>query len=436
MQVTIEKPENGLEHKMKVTLPAGDIEKSITKRLNEIRRTMKMDGFRPGKVHLNIVKKHHGAQVRQEIVGDMVQRAFYETVEKEKLNVAGYPRFESLDDKDDSIEFVAKFETFPEITLPDFATLEIEQISAEITDADVDNMVTKLREQKQVWKPANDNKKAVSGNQVIISFVGKKEGVEFDGGKADDVPLVLGSNRMIPGFEDGIIGMKKGEQKVLELTFPEDYQAKELAGQAVTFDIEVHSVQTQVLPEVDEEFVKGLGIDDGKEETLMVEIRTNMEKELSRAVENKNRTNVLEKLSDAVEIDIPKSILSQEASTLMQRQIEQFQQQGLKAEDVGLTVDDFIPEATRRVKLGLILDYIIKVNKIKASEESRKAFIAEQASSYEDPQEVINWYAENPDSLREIDSIIVEKEVANIISAKAKIVKVNKTFNEVINKTA
>lgn len=436
MQVTIEKPENGLEHKMKVTLPAGDIEKSITKRLNEIRRTMKMDGFRPGKVHLNIVKKHHGAQVRQEIVGDMVQRAFYETVEKEKLNVAGYPRFESLDDKDDSIEFVAKFETFPEITLPDFATLEIEQISAEITDADVDNMVTKLREQKQVWKPANDNKKAVSGNQVIISFVGKKEGVEFDGGKADDVPLVLGSNRMIPGFEDGIIGMKKGEQKVLELTFPEDYQAKELAGQAVTFDIEVHSVQTQVLPEVDEEFVKGLGIDDGKEETLMVEIRTNMEKELSRAVENKNRTNVLEKLSDAVEIDIPKSILSQEASTLMQRQIEQFQQQGLKAEDVGLTVDDFIPEATRRVKLGLILDYIIKVNKIKASEESRKEFIAEQASSYEDPQEVINWYAENPDSLREIDSIIVEKEVANIISAKAKIVKVNKTFNEVINKTA
>ncbi|MDX1796928.1 MAG: trigger factor, partial [Hydrogenovibrio sp.] len=353
MQVTVEKPESGLEHKINVVIPAGDLDSKVEKRLNEMRRTVKMDGFRPGKVPLSVVKKRYGGQVRQEMMGETVQQSFYEAVQKESLNVAGYPMFDSLDEKDGNIEFTARFEVFPEVELPDFSTLKIEKIKAEVTDKDVENMVTKLREQKMAWKPGNGNKKAKMGEQVIIDFVGKKDGVEFERGKAENVPLVLGSGQMIPGFEDGIVGMKKNEEKTIEVTFPEDYHAEDLKGQTVTFDIKVHSVQTKVLPEMDEEFVKSFGIEDGKEESLVAEIRSNMEKELARAVDNKNRTAVLETLSDAVTVDLPKSVVEQEASGLMQRQVEAFQQQGVKAEDVGLTLEAFMPEAETRVKLGL-----------------------------------------------------------------------------------
>ena len=436
MQVTVEKPESGLEHKINVVIPAGDLDSKVEKRLNEMRRTVKMDGFRPGKVPLSVVKKRYGGQVRQEMMGETVQQSFYEAVQKESLNVAGYPMFDSLDEKDGNIEFTARFEVFPEVELPDFSTLKIEKIKAEVTDKDVENMVTKLREQKMAWKPGNGNKKAKMGEQVIIDFVGKKDGVEFERGKAENVPLVLGSGQMIPGFEDGIVGMKKNEEKTIEVTFPEDYHAEDLKGQTVTFDIKVHSVQTKVLPEMDEEFVKSFGIEDGKEESLVAEIRSNMEKELARAVDNKNRTAVLETLSDAVTVDLPKSVVEQEASGLMQRQVEAFQQQGVKAEDVGLTLEAFMPEAETRVKLGLILGDVIKANNIQATEEARKAFIEEQASAYEDPQEVIDWYAKNPQAQREIDSIIVEKQVANTILEKAKVKEVKKSFEDVVNQAA
>ena len=436
MQVTVEKPESGLEHIMNVVVPAGDLDAKVEQKLSEIRRTIKMDGFRPGKVPLKIVKKQHGPGVRQDFAGEVIQRAFYDAVAKEDLNVAGYPMFERFEEKDGNIEFTAKFEVFPVVDLPDFAKLKIEKVVAEIKDKDVNEMITKLREQKLAWKPCSAAKKASKGDQVIISFVGKKDGVEFEGGKADDLPLEIGSNRMIPGFEDGIIGMKKGEEKTVELTFPEEYQSAELAGKDVTFDITVHSVQKKVLPELDEEFVKGLGIEDGTEESLLNEIKTNMEKELTRAVENKNRTQVLDTLADAIEIELPKSVIDQEASKLMQRQIEQFQQQGVKAEDLGLTIDAFMPEAQKRVKLGLILGDIIKANKMQATEDDRNRFIADQASSYEDPAEVIKWYAQNPEAQQEINSIIVEKQVAELVLEKAKVKEVKKAFNDVVSQDA
>jgi len=436
MQVTVEKPESGLEYKMNVIVPIGDLDAKVAQKLNEIRRNVKMDGFRPGKVPLNIVKKQHGAGVRQDFAGEIIQAAFYAAVAKEELNVAGYPNFERYEEKDGNIEFTAKFEIFPAVTLPDFAKLKIEKIIAEIKDKDVENMVTKLREQKQAWKPCSAAKKANKGEQVIISFVGKKDGVEFEGGKADDLPLEIGSGRMIPGFEDGVIGMKKGEEKTIDLTFPEEYQSEELAGKAVTFDITVHSIQKKVLPELDEEFVKSLGVEDGTEESLVNEVKTNMEKELTRAVENKNRTEILDTLANAVELELPSSVINQEASKLMQRQIEQFQQQGVKAEDLGLNLKTFMPEAEKRVKLGLILGDIIKENKLTASDKDRKAFIEDQASSYEDPLEVIKWYAQNPDAQQEIDSIIVEKQVSEIILEKAKVKEVKKSFDEVVNQAA
>jgi trigger factor len=214
MQVTVEKPEQGLEHKMTVTFPSESMNADVEKRLNEIRRTIKMDGFRPGKVPLNVVKKRHGAQVRQEIMGEALQKAFYDAAEQEELQIAGYPMFDELDDKEGQVTFTARFEVYPEITLPEFSGIKVEKVAAEVTDKDVDNMVKRLQEQRTAWKPSKSGaKKVKKGEQVIIDFVGKIDGEAFEGGSAENVPLEIGSGRMIPGFEDGIIGMKKVKRK-------------------------------------------------------------------------------------------------------------------------------------------------------------------------------------------------------------------------------
>lgn len=436
MQVTVEKPDSGLEHKMSVVVPSGDLESKIEKRLNEMRRNIKMDGFRPGKVPLSVVKKRYGDQVRQEMVGEQVQKSFYDAVEQESLNIAGYPMFESLDEKDGQIEFTAKFEIFPEVSLPDLSKVSIEQIEADVSETDVDNMMNKLREQKSVWKPANGNKKAKEGEQVIIDFLGKKDGEAFDGGKAENVPLVLGSGQMIPGFEDGIVGMKKGEEKTIEVTFPENYHSEDLKGQTVTFDITVHSVQTKQMPEIDEEFVKSFGIEAGTEDALRAEIKDNMEKELARGVDSQNRTAALDALAEATEIELPQSLVENEANSLMKRQSQAFEQQGMNPADLGLTAETFMSDAKQRVKLGLLIGQVINDNGIKVSDADRTAYIEAQASSYEDPKEVMEWYAKNPQAQQEVDAILMEKQVAAAIFEKANVKKVTKSFDDIVNAMA
>lgn len=437
MQVTVEKPEQGLEHKMTVTFPSSDLNESVEKRLNEIRRTIKMDGFRAGKVPLNVVKKRHGAQVNQEMMGEALQKAFYNAVDQESLKVAGFPIFDDLNDADGQVKFTARFEVYPEITLPEFSGITVETINAEVTDADVDNMITRLREQRMAWKPAKSAaKKAKKGEQVIIDFVGKIDGVEFDGGAAENAPLELGSGRMIPGFEDQIIGMKKGEEKVIEVTFPEEYHSETLKGKTATFDITVHSVMTKVLPEIDEEFVHSFGVEEGTEAALKAEIKESMTKELQRAVESKNRTVVLDALQEVVDVEIPKSLMEQEVKSLMDRAVQNIQQQGMNPADVNIEAEHFQEEAKKRVKLGLILGDVIKVNKLEATDDEVNAYIAEQASSYEDPAEVISWYSENPGAKSEIRAILVEGKVATKILAEAKVTEVTKSFDEVITPAA
>jgi len=434
MQVTVEKPEQGLEHKISVTFPSADLSSQVEKRLNEIRRTIKMDGFRPGKVPLNVVKKRHGAQIEQEILGEKVQEVFYDAVAKESLKVAGYPMFDELDNKDGTVSFVARFETYPEITVPEFSGVTVEKTTAEVTDEDVENMITRLREQRMAWKPSKSAaKKAKKGEQVIMDFVGKVDGEVFEGGSAENVPLELGSGRMIPGFEDGIMGMKKGEEKTIEVTFPEEYQADHLKGKLATFDITVHSVSTQQLPDIDEEFVKSFGVEDGTEASLRTEIKENMEKELSRAVQNNNRSATLEALQETIDVQLPKALVDQEVQNLMKNMVQKMKEQGMKESDINVSADHFQVEAEKRVKLGLIIGDVIRANKIEASEADIEAFIAEQASSYEDPSEVIGWYKQNPQALNEIKAIIVENKVAEKIISEAKVTEVTKTFEEIVN---
>ncbi|VAW45548.1 Cell division trigger factor [hydrothermal vent metagenome] len=433
MQVTVEKPEQGLEHKMTVTFPSNDLNTSVEKRLNEVRRSVKMDGFRPGKVPLSVVKKRHGGEVRQEVMGSVLQEAFYNAVDQEKLNVAGFPSFDDLKDADGEITFIARFEVYPEITLPEFSSINVEKINAKLTDKDVEKMIERLREQRSAWKPANGNKKAKLGDQVIIDFVGKIDGEIFEGGSGKDVPLELGSGRMIPGFEDKIVGMKKGEEKVIDVSFPEDYRAEHLKGKTVDFDITVHSVMTKVLPEIDEEFVQSFGVENGKEASLIEEIKSNMAKELERAVDSKNRLVVLDSLEKLVDVQIPKALLDQEIKSLMKRAIQNLQQQGMKPEDVNVEAVQFEGEAKKRVTLGLVLSDIIKAYSIEATEEDVNAYIADQASSYDDPEEVISWYEENPNSKNEIRAILIEGKVADKILSEAKVTEVTKSFDEVVS---
>jgi trigger factor len=437
MQITVEKPEQGLEHKISVTFPSNDFDAKVEKRLNEVRRTAKIDGFRPGKVPMGMVKKRYLPQVQQELLGETLHYAFFDAMDKEGYNPAGYPAFDDVKVEKGQISFQARFDVYPEITLPAFDSIEVEKVIAEVKEEDVEKMIQRLQEQRSAWKPAGAAKKANMGEQVIIDFVGKLDGVEFDGGKAENVPLELGSGRMIPGFEDGIIGMKKGEVKTIDVTFPEQYQAAHLAGKTAQFDITVHSVQAKQLPELDEEFIKSFGIEDGTVETMRKEIRDNMERELKRTLDAKNRQATFDALEKAVEIDVPKSSVAQEAEGMLENYMQRLEQQGMpKGQMPGLTADIFTEEAKKRVKLGLVIGEIIKVNDIKATEEDLDAFIAEQASAYEEPEEIKQWYKENPQRLNEARSVIVESAVAKKIMAEAKVTEVNKAFDEIVSSSA
>ncbi len=428
MQVNVTKPESGLEHQIEVVMPADEVNAQVDKRLAEIRRNARMDGFRPGKVPLSIIKKRHGAAVRADVLNEAVWRAFNEAVEKEGLKVAGYPRFESVDDEGETIRFTAKFDIMPEVELPDLSTLDVEKVEGEITDADVDAMIEKLREQKKAWRVANGNKKAAEGNQVIIDFEGFIDGEPFEGGKAENVPLILGSGRMIPGFEEGIIGMKKGEEKTIKVTFPENYHAESLAGKEAEFKIKVHSVQVAELPEVDEAFVKQFGVEDGDVEKFRQEIRDNMAREMKRLIEAQNRNAVLEALDEAVEIELPESLVQQEIQTMMQNQLRELQMQGVDPSQVKLNAEDFRERAEQRIRLGLIVGKLIESLGAKVTPEEVEAYIREQASAYEDPEEVVQWYKQHPEHLREIEAILLENKVADAVLEQANTKAVKKTF--------
>lgn len=437
MQVSVEKPEQGLEHKMTVTLPSDEFDGKVEKRLAEVRRTVKMDGFRPGKVPLAMVKKRYSGQVRQEMLGETLYDAFFKAANDQSMNVAGYPEFEKVDLNEGKIEFVAKFEIFPEVSLPELAKLELDEVTSEVTEADVDAMIERLQAQRSAWKPAGAAKKAKLGEQVIIDFVGKIDDVEFDGGRAENVPLELGSGRMIPGFEDGILGMKKGEVKTIDVTFPDEYPAEHLKGKTAQFDITVHSVQTKQRPELDEEFIKSFGVDEGTLEALRAEVRDNMARELKRTLDVKNRQAAFDALEQATDISIPKALITQEAQTMLEQYMQRLEQQGMQKNQMpGLTADMFKPDAERRVKLGLVLSDLVKVNKIEASAEQLDEFIADQASAYEDPAEIRDWYDKNPERLSEVKAIIVESNAAKHILTQAKVTKVTKAFDEIVSQNA
>jgi len=430
MQVSVESGE-GLVKRLLVNLPADKVNELVDTKLKEAARTVRMDGFRPGKVPLRVVKQRYGEQVRQDAYGELIQSSYYEAVTQENLKPVGDPSIELREDEaDGGLAYTATFEVMPEVEVAELSALEIKRPVTEVVDADVDNMIEKLRQQRTEW--IDVDRGAQNDDRVTLDFTGIMDGEAFEGGTASDIPLVLGSGTMIPGFEEGLVGAKAGDKPVLELKFPEDYRVEDLAGKDVTFEVEVKAVAEPKLPDVDEEFVKSMGIEDGTEESLRKEIRENMEREVRQKVKGRTKEQVMDALLAANDLSVPAAMVSQEAAALKEQTQQEMAQSGQQS-TVDLPVSVFEPQAERRVKLGLLVGEIMQKNEIEVDQSRVDEAIAEQASTFEDPQEVINWYKENAQARASVENVVLEDQVVDLILNQAKVEEETLSFDELLN---
>lgn len=428
MQVSIETT-TGLERRMTVGVPAADVDNAVTARLQEAAKTVRINGFRKGKVPMKVIKNRFGAGVRQEVIGDVIGRAYQQALADEGLRPAGQPKIEpkNLEEGKD-LEFIATFEVYPEVALPDFSKIKAEKQVAEVTDADIDTMIENLRTQRQTWEEVK--RQARNNDKVNIDFTGTMDGEEFQGGSATGTELVLGSGRMIPGFEKGLLKAKKGEQVKLELTFPEEYQNKELAGKPVVFDVTVNSVSAPVLPELNDEFFAAFGVTEGGEEAFRTEVRANMERELRKAARNRLKSELMDALLAEIELEVPQALISAEIDVLRQQALQQFGA-GAKNLDPSLLPDElFSEQAEKRVRLGLALGEVIRQQNIRADAELVREAIEDIASTYESPEDVINWYYGNQEQLSQIESAVLEDQVFDLILEQAQVSEVAVSYEE------
>ncbi len=433
MQVTVETTQ-GLERKMSVQVPAEKYNEAFNARIAQIARTAKISGFRPGKVPLKVVKQQYGGQATQETLSELIQMSLGQAITQEKLNPAGYPQIDSTDLSDaGELSFTASFEVYPEIELADAGKLKVERISSEITDADVDTMLETLRKQRAEF---NDVERAAAdGDQVTVDFVGTIDGEEFTGGKGDNVALTLGSGQMIPGFEDQVVGMKAGEEKTIDVTFPADYNKEDLQNKAAQFAITAHKVAEQTLPEVDADFVKAFGVEDGDVAKLRENLTQHMQRELEQKVKSKSKTAVMDSLIEQNPVEVPASLVTQEIQRLKEQAFQQFGGNApIKLED--FPDEPFQEDASRRVKLGLLLGEIIKQQDLKADADKVKAMIEQMSSSYEQPEQVVNYYYENPQMLQSIESVVVEDQAVEWVMSQAKVTESNVSFDELMKEEA
>jgi len=431
MQVSIESTSN-LERRISIAVPADILSSKVDQKLAEVAKTARINGFRKGKVPLKVVKKQYGAAINQEVAGDLINSSYIEALQQESVRPAGQPQIEvtTLESGKD-FEYVATVEVYPEIALADLDGFDVTRLTAEINDADVDAMIEKLREQQSSFAEAK--RAAANGDQVTIDFVGTKDGEEFDGGKSDGHKLVLGSNSMIPGFESGIEGMKAGEEKVLALSFPEDYQVEDLKGAAVEFKITVHKVEEKALPVVDAEFMKKFNADN--EEKFKADIRENMTRELARTTQSKVKTAVMDQLLEKHELELPTALVTAEIGTLREQMMQQFggMQQNKDLDLKSLLPDDMFKEqAEKRVGLGLLIGEVVKANEIKADADRVRSFIEDAAGSYESPEEVVNYYYQNEQLLASVESAVLEEMVVEHILEKTKVEEKVVSYEEAV----
>ncbi len=430
MQVSVETT-SGLERLMTVSVPAERIDQDVNKRIQQTARNVRIDGFRPGKVPMKVVKQRYGKGIREEVLSQVVQETFYAAVQQEQLNPAGGPTIDVKKEVEgEDFEYTATFEVYPEISLADFSAVSIEKKTAEIADADLDTMIETLRKQQATW--VETDRAAADGDRVKIDFEGFVDGEAFEGGKAEGMDLVLGSGRMIPGFEEGIVGAATGAEIDVNVTFPEEYQAEHLQGKAATFKVTVKSVSEQKLPELNEEFFGKFGLDELTEEAFRAEVRKNMSRELKQALKMKLKDQVFSKLIDVNSVDVPAALIDREIDAQRRQAVEQFGGANSKMDPNSLPKELFSAQAERRVSIGLLLQEVIKLNKLEADENRVRETLEEMAETYQDPQQVIDWYMNNKEMLDQIKGLVLEDQVVDHLLSQAQVTEVTVSYEDAI----
>ena len=419
MQVSVENI-SGLERRLKIAVPASQVEQTVAKKINQAARTIKIDGFRAGKVPLNVVKKRYGASIRAEALDDIIRDAYVGAIQQSALKIAGFPSIEPINfDEGKDIEFAAVVEVYPEVTLGDFAALSIERPSAEVTDADVDTMIANLRRQRAKWEESAEA--AADQDRLTIDFAGSIDGEAFEGGTSQDFNIVLGSKRMITGFEEQLVGAKAGDELTINVTFPADYQAENLAGKEAQFKINVKKVVKATLPELDAEFLTAFGVTDGNVEQFRADVRKNMERELRNGIRAKVKAAVFEALVNAHNLEVPKALVSEEIGRQREQALKQFGGNAAQIKPEMLPDDLFKDNAKRSVALGLLVSEIISANQIKVDADRVRALVDEVAQSYEQPEQVVQWYYSSKEQMAQVQSAVLEDQVVDLVLAQAQI---------------
>ena len=429
MQVSVETTQ-GLGRRLSITIKSEDITKAVNKELLNTAKKVRIDGFRKGKVPLKIVEQRYGASILQDALSDLMQRNFVDAIIQEKLNPAGAPVYTPKEYKDgEDYTFTVEFEVYPEIKIKDLDKIEVEKPIAEIVDADVDTMIETLRKQQGAWKVVEQEAK--EQNRVTLDFLGKVDGDEFEGGKADDFALVLGQGRMIPGFEEAIIGHKAGDQFDINVTFPDDYHAENLKGKPAVFAATLKKVEELELPELTEDVVKRFGIADGTVDSLRAEVRKNMLRELNATIRNKIKSQAIDGLVKNNDIEVPAALIDREVNVLRQQAVTRFGGNAKQAMD--LPKELFEAEAKRRVLVGLLFSEIIESNKLQADDTKVQSLIDEIATAYEDPKEVVDYYHKDKKAMDNIRSVALEDQVVDLLLASAKVTEKTYSFSELMN---
>ncbi len=431
MQVSIETT-SGLERRLTVGVPSVQVESEVAKRLKDASKNVRINGFRQGKVPMKVIKQRYGAGVRQEVIGEVMSRSFYEAVQKEDVKPAGQPSIEAKEvSEGKDLEYVATFEVYPSIELADLSKIEVTKHNANVSDTDVGNMIEVLRKQQATWSEVD--RAAATGDKATIDFVGTKDGEEFAGSKAEAHELLLGSGSMIPGFEDGVVGLKAGEEKVLSLTFPDDYKADELKGAAVEFAVKLIKVLESELPELNDELYVKFGVEEGGEAKFREEVKGNMDRELANAAKAKIKKQVMDSLVAANPVDLPSPLVANEIQTLRNQMMQQFGGATDKIDGKALLPDDmFKEEADRRVALGLLVGEVINTAKLKADGDKVRAMVEEVASTYESPEEVVEYYYSNEKMLQGVEAAVLEDQVVEHVMAAAKVTEQDSSYDDLI----
>jgi trigger factor len=433
MSVQVETLEK-LERRITLTLPTDTIKSEVESRLKRLARTVKADGFRPGKVPMSVVAQRYGYSVHYEVMNDKVGEKFNEAVNEAKLRVAGAPRITEKDGASDGqVAFDATFEVYPEVRIGDLSGAEVERVSTEVTEAAIDKTLDILRKQRRTFQQRAAAEGAAESDRVTIDFEGKIDGVPFDGGKAEAFQFIIGEGQMLEQFDQSVRGMKAGESKTFPLQFPADYQGKDVAGKEADFLVTLKKVEAQHLPEVNEALAKSLGIKDGTVEALRADIKKNLEREVRFRVLSRNKASVMDALVKVAELDVPKALVAGEVERMTEAARADLKKRGIKdADNAPIPAEIFEPQAERRVRLGLVVGELVRANNLQAKPEQLQAHIEEMAQSYERPAEVVRWYLGDRQRMAEVEAVVIENNVAEFVLAKAKVTDKAVAFDELM----